>query len=519
MVLVHNSSEPTVLPPAQMPEYGRSRRKRVPKSCDCCGPNSKPHSSGHDQVSKKRGRKKKELLVVNQVEVPAEVEVSSAVVDLVMAPKVDLETSSEMEMVTSPEAEIVTDKTLDQIWPSVSDTATAPNGTDTDICTEPGPTTQSHSQEQDPAMTVDSTEHNKTLQSESTEQEPATRSACMEQNSTVHTESIDPVEESINVEQDSSTHRDDMEIEDPAPLNRNVSALRDHGYCKSPWFQDPSGSKEGPSEGTELSEIDNEGIVDLIHEFLENFYEKYGSFIPLTESDVVEYLNQKLNADLKDSRKLINAEVTKYKDGLASAPMHYFKVTYNKHTLTLEDLSTLDDQNWVNDQVINMYGELIMEAANHKVHFFNSFFHRQLVAKGYEGVKRWTKKVDLFSKRLLLIPLHLEIHWSLITVDIAKQSINFYDSQGIMFKYAVDNILRYILAEAKEKKQTVFQKGWKMIVNKCIPQQKNDSDCGVFVLEYCKCLALTEPLQFTQEDMPRVRKRIYKELCECKLVV
>uniref|UniRef100_A0AAY4BCK3 Ubiquitin-like protease family profile domain-containing protein n=1 Tax=Denticeps clupeoides TaxID=299321 RepID=A0AAY4BCK3_9TELE len=230
-------------------------------------------------------------------------------------------------------------------------------------------------------------------------------------------------------------------------------------------------------------------------------------------------LKKNLNTDLTDRQeKLINAEVTKYKAGLASVPMHHFKVSYNKHTLTLEDLSTLDDQNWVNDQVINMYGELIMEASNHKVHFFNSFFHRQLVAKGYEGVKRWTKKVDLFTKRLLLIPLHLEIHWSLLTVDIANKSISLYDSQGITLKYAIDNIVRYLLAEAKEKKQIAFQKGWKMNVNKCVPQQKNDSDCGVFVLEYCKCLAFKEPLQFTQEDMPKVRKRIYKELCQCKLV-
>lgn len=29
-----------------------------------------------------------------------------------------------------------------------------------------------------------------------------------------------------------------------------------------------------------------------------------------------------------------------------------------------------------------------------QVHFFNSFFHRQLVTKGYNGVKRWTKKVS-----------------------------------------------------------------------------------------------------------------------------
>lgn len=97
---------------------------------------------------------------------------------------------------------------------------------------------------------------------------------------------------------------------------------------------------------------------------------------------------------------MINKEVLKYKAGLACASMHFFKVTYNKHTLALEDLSTLEDQNWVNDQVgcihailyllhvrnqiqlipllyrvcvffpqvINMYGELIMDTTNHKVY-------------------------------------------------------------------------------------------------------------------------------------------------------
>ncbi|KAG5851411.1 hypothetical protein ANANG_G00093090 [Anguilla anguilla] len=290
---------------------------------------------------------------------------------------------------------------------------------------------------------------------------------------------------------------------------QRANPLLDHRYCKT---EDGDSATEEEAAKNQLltTEVNTEDLTELIHEFLEHFYGKYGSFIPLSETDVLEHLNKKLNSDLTDRKTFIFSEVTKYRAGLACAPMHYFKVAYNKHTLTLEDLSTLDDQNWVNDQVINMYGELIVEAANQKVHFFNSFFHRQLVAKGYEGVKRWTKKVDLFTKSLLLIPIHLEIHWSLITVDVTNQNIHFYDSQGIMFKYAVENILKYILAEAKDKKHTAYQKGWKMIVNKSIPQQKNDSDCGVFVLEYCKCLALKQPLQFTQEDMPKVRKRIYK---------
>ncbi|KAJ8279620.1 hypothetical protein COCON_G00066860 [Conger conger] len=295
-----------------------------------------------------------------------------------------------------------------------------------------------------------------------------------------------------------------------------TSALLDHRYCKTEEAESATERGE-PKNKLLTTDVNDEDLTELIHEFLEHFYGKYGSFIPLSETDVLEHLNKKLNSDLTNRQSFIFSEVTKYRAGLACAPMHYFTVAYNKHSLTLEDLSTLDEQNWVNDQVINMYGELIVEATNHKVHFFNSFFHRQLVAKGYEGVKRWTKKVDLFTKSLLLIPIHLEIHWSLITVDVTHQTIHFYDSQGITFKYAVENILKYILAEAKEKQQTVYQKGWKMIANKSIPQQKNDSDCGVFVLEYCKCLALKQPLQFTQEDMPRVRKRIYQELCECKL--
>lgn len=77
--------------------------------------------------------------------------------------------------------------------------------------------------------------------------------------------------------------------------------------------------------------------------------------------------------------------------------------------------------------------------------------------------------------------------------------------------------MKYLQSEAREKKQTAFQKGWKITIIKGIPQQKNDSDCGVFVLEYCRCLSVKQPLLFSQDDMPRIRKRIYKELCDRRL--
>ncbi|KAF4098047.1 sentrin-specific protease 5 [Onychostoma macrolepis] len=455
----------------EMPENGRSRRKRVPKTCDCCGPHGKPHAPGHQQVSKRRGRRRKEMLSQEE-EVAAEEEVvSSAAADSVVTLEADA--ASEMDEAPSPKEK-----------PELSQTE---RGSESTVMVN-GLENSAHAHPSDTKELSSSVTPNdlmkKRLDSSLISAEP-----------------------------------DAMETEPPG-LSAGVNkASWDHHYCKPLAEENRSYSTEETGQPSALppAEFTTEGIIECIHEFLEQFYGKYGSFTPLSDTDVLDHLNKTFQSDLNDRMKLITKEVAKYRAGLACAPMHFFQVTYNKHTLTLDDLSTLDDQNWVNDQVINMYGELIMEATNHKVHFFNSFFYRQFVAKGYEGVRRWTKKVDLFSKTLILIPLHLEIHWSLITVDVSKQSINFYDSQGILFKFAVDNILKYILAEAKEKKQAVFQKGWKMVVNRTIPQQKNDNDCGAFVLEYCKCLAFMKPLLFTQEDMPRVRKRIYRELCDCRL--
>lgn len=39
-------------------------------------------------------------------------------------------------------------------------------------------------------------------------------------------------------------------------------------------------------------------MTSSLSEFLESFYMKYGSFIPLSETDVLEYLKKNGNSDL-----------------------------------------------------------------------------------------------------------------------------------------------------------------------------------------------------------------------------
>lgn len=74
-------------------------------------------------------------------------------------------------------------------------------------------------------------------------------------------------------------------------------------------------------------------------------------------------------------------------------------------------------------KVINFYLSLITErssgqAAELKVYSFSTFFFPKLRGRGsglagHSEVKRWTKAVDLFSYDLVLVPLHLGVHWAL----------------------------------------------------------------------------------------------------------
>ncbi|XP_071656123.1 sentrin-specific protease 1 isoform X2 [Patagioenas fasciata] len=115
-------------------------------------------------------------------------------------------------------------------------------------------------------------------------------------------------------------------------------------------------------------------------------------------------------------------------------------------TITRKDIQTLNNLNWLNDEIINFYMNLLMERSKEKglptVHAFNTFFFTKLKTAGYQAVKRWTKKVDIFSVDLLLVPIHLGVHWCLAVVDFRKKTITYYDSMGGINSEACRILLR-----------------------------------------------------------------------------
>ena len=79
------------------------------------------------------------------------------------------------------------------------------------------------------------------------------------------------------------------------------------------------------------------------------------------------------------------------------------------------DIRILIGLEWLNDEIINFYLNLIADKSKNnsnlpKCHIMSTFFYSRLLDKGFTGVSRWTRRVDLFSFDYVLIPIHLRVH-------------------------------------------------------------------------------------------------------------
>ncbi|GJJ69531.1 hypothetical protein EMPS_01877 [Entomortierella parvispora] len=95
-----------------------------------------------------------------------------------------------------------------------------------------------------------------------------------------------------------------------------------------------------------------------------------------------------------------------------------------------EDVSRLADGEFLNDTLIEfglkyIHSNLELKNASlaGQVYIFNSFFYQRLLAKpskgsmsSYDSVKSWTSKVDLFSMKYIIVPIHENLHWYLAII-------------------------------------------------------------------------------------------------------
>lgn len=158
------------------------------------------------------------------------------------------------------------------------------------------------------------------------------------------------------------------------------------------------------------------------------------------------------------------------------------------------------------------------------VYTFSTFFYEKLSKAGYSGVRKWIKGVNIFSMRLLLLPIHLGTHWCLCTADFSKQQFGYYDSMHNketccvvfeIFKQFLDQLQVSTNMDVAPKYN--FSK-WLTLSHEDIPRQHNNSDCGVFMCMYARHLSENNKFWFTQNDMPVIRRHMVLEFLFNKLL-
>ena len=191
------------------------------------------------------------------------------------------------------------------------------------------------------------------------------------------------------------------------------------------------------------------------------------------------------------------------------------------------NLTPLESQNWLNDEVINEYLRLL-NTLDKDVFMFSTYFHTGFREGGFRRVKHYYKKHDLLGYKTLYIPVHQADHWFLITFDgeelVSYDPYNYpgaseQEREKLLKKNVklhlktlqkLDNLYFKLLFKLKKKKLNKLIH--RIMVPPNIPAQTNSWDCGVFLAAITKCLVLNEEFNFGTESMVSIRNIMKKEL-------
>ena len=224
---------------------------------------------------------------------------------------------------------------------------------------------------------------------------------------------------------------------------------------------------------------------------------------------------------------------------------------YENVTVTSDDYKCLESSEYLNDVIIDFYLQFIkkgMQEAFDNSHIFTTYFYKALSSPFnlkkrkdkdnvtpntpdgvYDRVKNWTKKVDLFEKDYIVVPVNEKSHWYLIIIcfpgsvnvkteleDTARRSsILVFDSLPDPENprtEAVTRLRSYLTSEWAARRgleaEVVFTEENMPQANPRVRGQLNSKDCGLFLLQFVQSF-----FSRTKEDLQWLdTERCHKEL-------
>ncbi|KDP41478.1 hypothetical protein JCGZ_15885 [Jatropha curcas] len=203
-------------------------------------------------------------------------------------------------------------------------------------------------------------------------------------------------------------------------------------------------------------------------------------------------------------------------------------------SISKRDFDLLQPETFINDTIIDFYIKYLKNQIppeeKLRFHFFNSFFFRKLAdldkdpSSASDGraaflrVHKWTRKVDIFGKDYVFIPVNFNLHWSLLVICHPGEVAGYNDKDlgnslrvpcilhmdSIKGTHAgLKNLVQSYLweewkARQKETSEDLSSKFLNLrFVPLELPQQENSFDCGLFLLHYLELFLAEAPLNFS----------------------
>ncbi|KAF3207338.1 Smt3-specific protease [Orbilia oligospora] len=277
------------------------------------------------------------------------------------------------------------------------------------------------------------------------------------------------------------------------------------------------------SKTTSGDSFDGESLVLLIQKLQENKVDGFENYTQMVERQkIIDEQIKRMRTIAKPPaevlRKISDGTLRELQGFLNDKNQLKEARRVGRDPVTPRNLKTLNGSQWLNDEVINSYIHLVKERENRdgsqKMITMNSAFVSSFKESGYGRVARWAKRAGAAGEEILglkgiIIPIHRNFHWTLAFVNVEKKRFEYYDSLAgnwdpisllrTWMKHEVG--ARYIDGEWED-----FYPGSQT------PQQGNGYDCGVFLCKTAEVIARGGVLNFSQKDIPVIRKMMQVEL-------
>lgn len=164
---------------------------------------------------------------------------------------------------------------------------------------------------------------------------------------------------------------------------------------------------------------------------------------------------------------------------------------------------------WFYGEIIEAYLRILTDADT-RFDVLSPYFYKTLVRCGIpETLKLYSKEILKFSQnselKAILIPVHLDVHWTLCVFFNAAKVVHYWDrAKGENWDVVLGIQDFFSAAGMADKYVTpVFRTRDPMVSG-----QKDNHSCGPFCCSYARCVVMEREVDFKEADMSEIRRSI-----------